>query len=133
MVPYFILKAVWWLLVSYGTTQILVESYLFMGFRESIRRRSQFFGELISCMLCSGTWVSALLSILIWSPSRAMFTMDVLPVHYTTLDGGVLHYVASGLFNIIEILRTGVFAYMDAMLGSTVIWFIHLIDNKLGA
>lgn len=119
----FVLKLILWALVSYGATQIIVESTLFGPFREWVAERSKFFGTLITCMLCGGTWVSAFTSLLIWSPSRVAFQYDVFGVD--------LESSPFVIFTIIGILQRIVYLWMDAMIGSTIIWFLHLIDNKL--
>ena len=39
-------------------TFIVVESWLFAGLRESLRRRSTHLGKLVSCHLCTGMWIA---------------------------------------------------------------------------
>jgi len=49
-----------WLTLAAAADQITVivtESLLFAPFREAVRKRSQYAGELVSCFLCFGTWV----------------------------------------------------------------------------
>lgn len=45
-------------------TFILVESWLFRGLRETLARRSEHLGRLVSCHLCSGMWVGLALAAL---------------------------------------------------------------------
>jgi MFS family permease len=50
---------------SYGITTIIVYGSIFESFREWIIRNSSFFGSLISCVLCTSTWVGFVLSIIL--------------------------------------------------------------------
>jgi hypothetical protein len=52
-----------WALMGYGMTSILVWGSIFEKQRDWLRRHSKFFGDLISCVLCTGTWVGFFLSI----------------------------------------------------------------------
>lgn len=106
MIGYFILKLFMWTMFGYGLTQIIVESALFSGIRGWIAARSVFLMKLTSCMLCSGTWISALLTML-WSPSEVVFTHEVI------------------------IFRSALFIIMNGVIGGAFIWYLHLIDNKL--
>jgi hypothetical protein len=54
---------IFWALMGYGMTSILVWGSIFEKQRDWIRRHSKFFGDLISCVLCTGTWVGFFLSI----------------------------------------------------------------------
>lgn len=53
-----------WTLIAYGMTSIIVWGSIFEKVRVWIKSRSQFFGELIGCTLCTSTWVGFILSIL---------------------------------------------------------------------
>ena len=39
-------------------TFIIVESWLFKGLRDALARRNEHLGRLVSCHLCTGTWVA---------------------------------------------------------------------------
>lgn len=52
-----------WSFMGYGMTTILVYGSIFEKQREWIKSHSQFFGSLISCMLCTSTWVGFFMSI----------------------------------------------------------------------
>lgn len=54
-----------WVLSAYGITTILVYGSIFESTRGWIIRNSSFFGSLISCVLCTSTWVGFLLSIML--------------------------------------------------------------------
>jgi hypothetical protein len=68
------------MLVAYGMTTILVYGSIFNGLRNSIHKIGstdgfvvikpifKFISELISCMLCTGTWVGFFLSLTMFSP-----------------------------------------------------------------
>lgn len=52
-----------WCFIAYGLTSILVWGSIFEKPRNWIISNSGFFGELIQCTLCTGTWVGFFLSI----------------------------------------------------------------------
>ena len=84
-----------WLIAAYGMSQILVYGSIFSGIRESIHKWGNnpyapfqgignFISGLISCMMCTSTWVGFLMSF-IWSPWMNMF--DVNPIFGVFFDG----------------------------------------------
>ena len=56
---------IFWILAAYGMTNILVWGSIFENQRTWIKRHSKFFGDLISCVLCTSTWVGFFLSLLL--------------------------------------------------------------------
>jgi hypothetical protein len=54
-----------WMLTAYGMTSILVWGSIFESTREFIKKHSKFFGDLISCTLCTSTWVGFFMSIVL--------------------------------------------------------------------
>ena len=69
-----------WAMVAYGMTNILVYGSIFKGLRTSIHKwgdndtgffqpMGQFLSGLISCVLCTSTWVGFFLSLVFFSPS----------------------------------------------------------------
>jgi hypothetical protein len=54
---------VFWLLAAYGMTSILVWGKIFDNQRDWIKKHSKFFGDLISCTLCTSTWVGFFMSL----------------------------------------------------------------------
>jgi hypothetical protein len=52
-----------WILAAYGMTSILVWGSIFESTRTFIKKYSKFFGDLISCTLCTATWVGFFMSI----------------------------------------------------------------------
>ena len=52
------------ILSSCGITFILTTSSIFEPVRDFIEERSNFFGELVSCPMCSGFWVGLVVSAL---------------------------------------------------------------------
>lgn len=56
-------KIILWSLAAYGMTSILVWGSIFDSTRAYIKRKSKFFGDLISCTLCTSTWVGFFMSI----------------------------------------------------------------------
>jgi hypothetical protein len=69
-----------WLLVAYGMSNILVYGSIFQGLRNGIKNWGnsnlpfnsvgKFFGDLLSCMMCTSAWVGFFLSITYYSPSN---------------------------------------------------------------
>lgn len=54
---------VFWALAAYGMTSILVWGKIFDNQRDWIKKHSKFFGDLISCTLCTSTWVGFFMSL----------------------------------------------------------------------
>jgi hypothetical protein len=54
-----------WILASYGMTSIIVWGKIFENQREWIKKHSKFFGDLVSCTLCTGTWVGFFMSLVL--------------------------------------------------------------------
>jgi hypothetical protein len=52
-----------WILAAYGMTSILVWGSIFENARTFIKKYSKFFGDLISCTLCTATWVGFFMSL----------------------------------------------------------------------
>ena len=62
-----------WVFIAYGMTSILVWGSIFESTREWIKRNSKFFGDLISCTLCTSTWVGFFMSLFLGSLSTQYF------------------------------------------------------------
>lgn len=54
-----------WILIAYGMTSILVWGSIFEGLRSWIIKHSNFFGTLISCTLCTSTWIGFFMSFIL--------------------------------------------------------------------
>jgi len=50
--------------MAYGMTTIIVWGSIFENLRDWIKNKSKFFGDLISCVLCTSTWVGFWFSLL---------------------------------------------------------------------
>jgi hypothetical protein len=92
-----------WLLIGYGMTETITNSSLFAPVRKAIRIR--FLSRLITCFFCTSVWVMGFLSAILYGPSHFIF-------EYTG------HHPA-------------IFIFTDAMLGSTLLYFLLLIEQKL--
>lgn len=57
------LRLVLWILIAYGMSSIIVWGSIFEEVREWIKLQSKFVGDLVSCILCTSTWVGFFLSI----------------------------------------------------------------------
>ena len=64
-----------WILAAYGMSQILVFGAIFDKPRDWITKHSTFFGDLLSCMMCTSTWVGFFFSIAFHSPTLTMITI----------------------------------------------------------
>lgn len=51
-----------WSFVAYGMTTILVYGAILEKPRNWIKKKSNFFGELLGCMMCTSTWVGFFMS-----------------------------------------------------------------------
>ena len=56
---------IFWILAAYGMTSILVWGSICESTRTFIKKHSKFFGDLISCTLCTSTWVGFFMSIVL--------------------------------------------------------------------
>lgn len=84
----------------YGITNILVFGSIFEGSRNLLRTNSKFFGDLVSCMMCTSFWVGALVSMTVYSP---------------TLTSGFTNHPLNVFF--------------DAAFASGVVWLLHTIQE----
>lgn len=103
------MKEIVWILVLYGIVQIIVESSLFKPVRN-------FFGNyfwtqpihiLITCVICTSTWIAFILSNIWYSPVYNIFSYPV------------------------TIFGRDVTFFFDGMLGSCIVWFIHMFEQFL--
>jgi hypothetical protein len=70
---------VFWIFMSYGMTCILVWGSIFENQRNWIKSKSIFFGDLISCTLCTSTWVGFFLSLCLGGLSTTYFDTHWIP------------------------------------------------------
>jgi hypothetical protein len=68
-----IMILLFWVLAAYGMTSILVWGAIFENQRTWIKKHSNFFGDLISCTLCTSTWVGFFMSLTLGSLSVQYF------------------------------------------------------------
>lgn len=62
-----------YIIAAYGMTSILVWGSIFETTRQWIKSKSKFFGDLISCTLCTSTWVGFFMSLFLGSISTQYF------------------------------------------------------------
>ena len=96
-----------WILISFGMSNIVVYSTLFIKLREYVTERSNFFGQLINCIMCFSFWSGVILS-LVYSPSNALF-----------------------FANSTSILLVPLKLFLDGLLSSGSVYFINSIVEKL--
>lgn len=66
-----------WAFMGYGMSTILVYGTIFEKQREWIKKHSKFFGDLISCIMCTSTWVGFFMSLALGG-----LTIKLLEVHW---------------------------------------------------
>ncbi len=82
-----IMEILIWAMVAYGMTNILVYGSIFNGLRTSIHNwgnnpltvfnfLGQFLSGLISCVLCTSTWVGFFLSLVYFSPNHNLIGLN---------------------------------------------------------
>lgn len=70
------IKLLIWIFIAYGCTNILVYGSIFNGFKNFLRENkipvisniSTFVHQLLSCVMCTSTWVGFILSSVLFSP-----------------------------------------------------------------
>lgn len=68
-----------WAFIAYGFTSIIVWGSIFESTRLFIKSKSKFFGDLISCTLCTSTWVGFFMSICFGGLSSRILDIHWLP------------------------------------------------------
>ena len=69
---------VYFILGCYGVTTIIVQSKIFKPIRKTLQSRLTFLGSMISCMMCTGFWVSLLMGYVFgFSPSDLIYAKYV--------------------------------------------------------
>ena len=66
---------IFWMFAAYGMTSILVWGSIFESTRNWIKSKSKFFGDLLSCTLCTSTWVGFFFSIFLGGLSTQLFNI----------------------------------------------------------
>jgi hypothetical protein len=92
----------------YGMTNIVVNGGIFASAREMLSRRVPFLGDMASCMMCAGFHVGTMASMLLYSPSSAVWMLQG--------DG----------------MREGwgaVAVFADACFYSGAVWVIHTVQE----
>lgn len=70
---------IFWIIAGYGMTSILVWGSIFEGTRVFIKKYSKFFGDLISCTLCTATWVGFFMSIMLGGLINTFIELPMIP------------------------------------------------------
>jgi hypothetical protein len=65
---------IFWSFIAYGMMTIIVYGSIFEKSREWIKSHSHFFGELVSCPLCTSTWIGFIMSLTLGSISSVYFS-----------------------------------------------------------
>jgi|TARA_R110000744_G_scaffold60850_2_gene125978 hypothetical protein len=91
------LELLYFILASYGLTQILVYGSIFQKQREYILEKSQWLGKLIHCPMCTGYWAGVFLFGI--NDFTELFTFD-----YNIANLLILGWLSSGTSYILSIL-----------------------------
>ena len=111
-----------WALGIYGITQIVAESSLTQPIRNALSKNkfTKPISKLLNCVLCTSVWVSVLASWFIYSPSvdawSYLYKPNIYQLPFTTIQ------IDYKVFRIL---------FFDGMIGSTIVWFLHIIENRL--
>lgn len=104
-----------WILMAYGMSQILVYGSIFESLRAGIHKWGEdehapfqgvgkFLSGLISCMMCTSTWVGFFFSLILFSPTKYCFNShDIISVFF---DGMLASGSVWALNSIIEWFET---------------------------
>lgn len=65
-----------WIFMAYGMTSVLVWGSIFEKQREWIKNKSKFFGDLVSCTLCTSTWVGFFMSLVLGGLSESLLGIN---------------------------------------------------------
>lgn len=65
-----------WIFMAYGMTSVIVWGSIFEKQREWVKNNSKFFGDLISCTLCTATWVGFLISLILGGLSESLLGVN---------------------------------------------------------
>ena len=70
---------IFWIIAGYGMTSILVWGSIFEKARTFIKKHSKFFGDLISCTLCTATWVGFFMSLILGGLINTFIELPIVP------------------------------------------------------
>lgn len=82
------------LFASVGISNIIVNSYIFEGLRETILLKNDFFGKMINCMLCTGFWIG----IILWTANPIIFSQFGI---LAPIAAGAISSLASSFYDIV--------------------------------
>lgn len=68
-----------WAFIGYGLTSIITWGAIFDKPRNWVINHSNFFGELVTCVLCSATWVGFFMSICLGGITNQFFKIGWIP------------------------------------------------------
>lgn len=73
---------IFWIIAGYGMTSILVWGSIFERARTFIKKHSKFFGDLISCTLCTATWVGFFMSLMLGGLINTWIELSMFPTMF---------------------------------------------------
>lgn len=118
-----ILQLIVYGLIVFGSTQIIAEAMIFKPIRDLFKDSQfsiiRFIGKGISCFLCVSVWMSAFISLCIYSPTSNIFP------NLSDSTNNILI-----LFINIDVTQFKIL-FTDAMLGSAIAWFLYCFEIYL--
>ena len=112
-------KTLFFILVCYGISNIIVYGSIFDGMRKFFEKKNpNGFGALFGCMMCTSFWVGFVVSFL-YSP-----TVDILlaeDIRLAQMCGVKLNFTTIALIG----------AFIDACFTSGSVWIVHQFEEML--
>ena len=110
-----------WIFIAYGCTNILVFGSIFTGFKDFLKKiinyeiflvsnLCDFVLELLSCVMCTSTWVGFFLSIFMFSP-------------YATYVNEYQYFVAE----LNPVVQKAMTYFVDGLFASGIVWMVNSI------
>ena len=92
------IQLILWSFIAYGMTTIIVYGAIFEKPRNWIKINYSFLGELISCPLCTSTWVGFFLSLILGSISSQYFDRINVLIEKEYEEGRISEYCKEYIF-----------------------------------
>jgi hypothetical protein len=116
---------VFFFLIVYSTSNIIVYGSIFQRFREFVgvyKEPQTFLGKLFGCMMCLPFWVGVFYSITLYSPTYNFF-INNMPIQ-SNISIDLFDYLFIEKYNI-----NIFFTFIDGVIGSGGAWLIHTIQE----
>ena len=92
-----------WLTACFGMSFIIIYGNIFNTLRERLTKKSKFLNDLFSCIVCTGTWVGFITSILLGSLSSHYFSStSILNIFYDGMIAAAGCYIIDSIIDRIK-------------------------------